>query len=52
MNRDEYVVELERSVEESFEEAKLKIKEKRNSAERTGFILMLCHCVVDYSDIQ
>ena len=36
MNRDEYVVELERSVEEKFEEAKLKIKEKRNSAERTG----------------
>ena len=35
MNRDEYVVELERSVEEKFVEAKLKIKEKRNSAERT-----------------
>ena len=35
MNRDEYVVELERSVEEKFEEAKLKIKQKRNSAERT-----------------
>ena len=35
MNREEYVVELERSVEEKFVEAKLKIKEKRNSAERT-----------------
>ena len=32
MNRDEYVVELERSVEEKLE---LKVKEKRNSAERT-----------------
>ena len=28
-------MELERSVEEKFVEAKLKIKEKRNSAERT-----------------
>ena len=28
-------MELERSVEEKFEEAKLKIKQKRNSAERT-----------------
>ena len=35
VNRDEYVVELERSVEEKFVEAKLKIKEQRNSAERT-----------------
>ena len=34
-DRDEYVVELERSVEEKFEKAKLKIKQKRNSAERT-----------------
>ena len=35
VNRDEYVVELERSVEGKVEEAKVKIKEKRNSAERT-----------------
>ena len=28
-------MELERSVEEKFEEAKLEVKEKRNSAERT-----------------
>ena len=36
MNRDEYVVELEQSVKEKFEEAKLRIKQKRNSAAREG----------------